>query len=184
MILEYKLSNSQRRKYIFLPLMKLLAVIVIATIVGVRWFDIRTGPLQMVIGLTWSWVFLMHLLPLMILVVRHHQLSSGSSFAIDTSNNTYHYKGKDVSLSFRLNEIDKVIKVVSPPKYDKRMDILGFGYFFYWKIRLADSRTLAISCMLLDADDFSGKEATQEKRLFPIPPSNRDFRLPPNDGHI
>jgi hypothetical protein len=173
MILEYKLSYNQRRKYIFLPLLKLLAAIVIVTIVGVLWFDIKTEQLQMIIGFTWSWVFLIHLLPLLIIGVRHNQLSKDSSFTIDTIGNTYHYKEKDISLSFRLNEIDKVIKIVSPPKYEKRMDILGFGYFFYWKIILEDGRTLSISCMLLDADDFLGKEATQEKRLFPIPPSNR-----------
>lgn len=83
-----------------------------------------------------------------------------------------------MSLSFRLDEIDKVIKVVSPPKYDKRIDILGFGYFFYWKIKLANGRTISISCMLLDVDDFLGKVVTLEKQLFPMPPSNQGLRLP------
>ncbi len=52
---------------------------------------------------------------------------------------------------------------------------MGFGYFFYWKIKLTNGKTLSISCMLLDVDDFFGKEATLEKRLFPIPPSNQDL---------
>lgn len=128
----------------------------------------------MTIGVTVAWAFLMHFLPLLIMAARHSRRSEGSSFAIDTVNNSYRYEEKDLSLSFRLDEIDKVIKVVSPPSYD---NILGFGYFFYWKIKLANGGTLSISCMLLDVDDFSGKEVTLEKQLFPIPPSNQGLRL-------
>lgn len=175
MILNYRLSNIQRRKYIFLPLIKLSAVIVIGTVVGVLWFDIRKEQLQMVVGVTWAWIFLMHLLPILIMGVRHSQLCRDSSFAIDTVNNTYHYEKNNVSLTFRLNEIDKLIKVVSPPKYDNRLDIMGFGYFFYWKIRLSNGKALSISCMLLDIDDFFGKEAILEKQLFPIPPPNQNL---------
>jgi hypothetical protein len=173
MILEYRFSSRQRKKYIFLPLVKQLTVIVIATIIGVVWFSVVKEQLLVVIGLTWAWIFLMHILPILIMAIRHSQLSRHSYFAIDTVNSTYHYHEKDLSVSFRLTEIDKVIKVVSPPKYDKRIDFLGFGYFFYWKIMLVDSRTLSISCMLLDVDDFPGKEITQEKRVFPVPPSNQ-----------
>ncbi|AYB33652.1 hypothetical protein D4L85_25075 [Chryseolinea soli] len=181
MILEYRLSNRQRWKYIFLPLMKLLAVMVMITIVGALWFDVRTDHLLFVAGFTWLWAFVMHFLPLLIMAVRHSRRSAGSSFAIDTVNNTYHYEEKDRSLSFRSDEIDKVIVVVSPPKYDQRMDISGFGYFFYWKIKLANDRTLSISCMLFDVDSFTGKELTREKQLFPIPPSNQGLWLP-RDG--
>lgn len=173
MVLEYSLSRSQRRKYLFLPLLKLLAVIALGTLIGVVWLDVRREQLLMVIGLAWAWVFLIHLLPLLIMGIRHSQLSRDSYFAIDTVNKTYQYKEKDLSLSFRLTEIANVIKVVPPPKYDKRIDILGFGYFFYWKIMFVDGRTLSISCMLLDVDDFFGKEVSQEKRLFPVPPSNQ-----------
>lgn len=176
MVLEYSLTGSRRRKYILFPVMKLLIVIVIATILGVLWFDIRNEQLLMVVGLAWAWVFLIHLLPLLIMVIRHNQLSSGSCFVLDTRNTTYHYWWKDKSLSFRLAEVDKVIKVVSPPKYDRRIDILGFGYFYYWSIVLMDGRTLSISCMLLDVDVFPEKMMSQEKRLFPIPPSNRLFK--------
>jgi len=175
MIQEYKLSNIQLKKYIFLPLIKLVAVIVIATVLAVVWFDIRIERLHFVVGFTWAWAFLMHLLPLLIMGCRHCQLSRDSSFAIDTINNFYYYHAKDKSLTFRLGEIDKVIKVVSPPKYDKRMDFMGFSYFFYWKIKLLSGKTLSISCMLLDIDEFLGKDAILEKRLFPIPPSNQDL---------
>ena len=92
---------------------------------------------------------------------------------LDIRNAKYHYRGKEKPLSFGLAEIDKVIKVVSPPKYDKWIDILGFGYFYYWSIVLIDGRTLSISCILLDVDIFPEQMISQEKRLFPVPPSNR-----------
>lgn len=172
MILEYTLSGRQRRKYVFFPFIKLFVTIIIFTIIGVVWFDFNTEEAPMVIGLAWLCIFLIHVLPMLIMAIRHTQFSNDSYFAIDTVNKTYQYKEMDRSLSFRVTEIDKVIKVVSPPKYDKRWDIMGFGYFFYWKIILVDGRILSISCMLLDAEDFSGKEVIQEKRMFPIPRSN------------
>ena len=130
----------------------------------------------MVLGFTWAWVFLIHLLPLIIMGIRHSRLSTGSYFAVDTANHTYLYTERDLSLSFRSTEIEKVIKVVSPPTYDNRVDILGFGYFFYWKIMLVGGRTLSISCMLLDIDNFFGMEISREKRVFPVPPSNRSLK--------
>jgi hypothetical protein len=173
MVLEYRLNSSLRLKYIFIPLMKLLIVIVIATIVGVIWFEVGRAHLLTLIGFTWAWVFLVHLLPLIIMGIRHVQLSTGSYFSVDTVNHTFLYKEKHISLYFRSTEIDKVIKVVSPPTYDDRVDILGFGYFFYWKIILVDGRTISISCMILDIDNFFGMEISREKQFFPVPPSNR-----------
>ena len=184
MVVEYRFSDSQRRKYIFRPVIRILLVIAIATVVGVLWFDIRSQRLWTVIGFTWCWIFFVHFLPLLVMAFCHSWLSRGTSFAIDTVNNTYHYMENNISLSFRLNEIDKVIKVVSPPKFDKRIDILGFGYFFFWKVELTNGRTLSISCMLLDADHFLGKEATLEKRLFPIPPSNENLKRVQEENQI
>jgi hypothetical protein len=170
------MGSHQRRKYILLPLLKLSAIILIATVIGIIWLGIRSEQLLMIVGLTWIWIFLMHLMPLLIMGFRHSRLSKEAHFTIDTVNNICYYNEKDLSLSFNLTDVDTVIKVVSPPKYDKRIDILGFGHFFYWKIVLSDSRTLSLSCMLLDVDDFPGKKISSEKRLFPVPPPNHQFQ--------
>lgn len=151
------------------PLVKLSTVILIATIFGAIWFGVKKEQVLMVVGLTWGWVFFMHLLPLLIIGAQHRRLSKDMCFVIDTVNNTYQLKSKDRSLSFQLSEIDELVKVVSPPKYDKRLDVLGFGHFFYWKISLVDGQTLSISCLVLDVEDFPGRKANKEKRLFPIP---------------
>lgn len=169
MILEYKFGSRQFWKYILTPFLKLLTVILIATIFGAMWFGVREQQVLMVVGLTWAWFFFIHLLPLLIIGAQHMRLSKDMCFIIDTINNRYQFKSKDRSLSFQLSEIDELVKVVSPPKYDKRIDVLGFGHFFYWKISLADGQTLAISCLVLDVEDFSGRKANKEKRLFPIP---------------
>ena len=182
MTLEYKLRDVQRRKYIFVPLLKLVAIVAVGSIISVTAFGIRKDEIQTVIGWTLVWIFFMHFLPLLIMAIRHNQLSKDASFAFDSSTNTYQYKGKDISLSFALAEIDKVVKVVSPPKYDERMDFLGFGYFYYWKIVLVDGRTLSMSCMLLDVDSFPGRDLSKEKKIFPIPPSNQSLRLHPSQS--
>lgn len=173
MILEYRSGYIQYKKYIFLPLMKLSAVIIIATIVLLVWFDISRENMLVVVALTWSWIGLIHLMPLLIMGIRHSRSSKGAYLCINTANNQCQYKEKNIDFSFGLDEIDKVIKVVSPPKYDSRMDFLGFGYFFYWKFMFVDGRVLSISCMVLDVDDFLGDRGSKEKQLFPIPPSNR-----------
>jgi hypothetical protein len=176
MIVEYTLGSKQRHKYIILPVMKLSGVIVVATIAGIAWLHIEREQVLLVIALTWAWVFFLHLLPLLILGIRHTHLSKDSYFAIDTVNDTYQYNEKGISLSFSLTDIDEVVKVVSPPKYDKRVDILGFGHFYYWQFKLVDGRVLSISCLVFDVEDFSRKGITQEKRLFPVPPSNLGLR--------
>jgi len=172
MISEYRSGKSQLRKYIFFPLLKLLAVILVTTIISLILFRVSREHVLRVVALTWSWVGLIHLMPLLIMGIRHRKLSKRAYFSINTASNQCQYREKDMEFYFSLNEIDKVVKVVSPPKYDKRMDILGFGYFFYWKIIFLDGRTLFISCMLLDVDNFFEKKESQEKQLFPIPPSN------------
>jgi hypothetical protein len=118
----------------------------------------------------------MHLLPLIIIGHGHKRNSERASFAVDTINKVFRFEQNDIFLSFRSDEVDKVIKVVSPPTYDKRVDILGFGNFFYWQIILLNGKTLSLSCMLLDVDVFEGKQISQQKRVFPVPPSNRHMR--------
>jgi hypothetical protein len=169
MELKYGLGRSQLRKYILFPLLKLLTIFIAGASIGVVWFEVERQNLLVVIGFTWAWFFLMHVLPLSILAIRHTQLSNGAYFSIDTANQRYQYNKNDISISFQLNEIEKVVKVVSPPAYDKRADILGFGYFFYWKVVLTDGRSLLLSGILLDVVDFPGKEFSQEKRMFPVP---------------
>ena len=176
MILEYTLGPRQYRKYLLFPSLKQVAIIAAGSFVGVIWFG-TGGHLLFVLGITWAWFFLLRLLPLLIIGIRHSQLSKGAYFSIDTDNNTCQYKEKGISLSFRLTEIDKVTIVVSPPKYDVRADFPGFGHFFYWKIILVDGRALSISCMLLDLEYFPGKEIGREKRVFPVPSSNQHLRL-------
>jgi hypothetical protein len=176
MLLEFRANRALRRKYILFPLLKLFLTIVLATICGIIWFDIKSQNLLFVVGFGWAWVFLVHLLPLIIIAYRHHQSSQRAYFAVDTINHAYRFEQNDIVLSFRADEIDKVIKIVSPPRYDKRIDILGFGYFFYWQIVLLNGKTLSLSCMLLDDEVFQGKQIGQQKRIFPVPPSNRHLR--------
>lgn len=169
MIIEYKLRTNQYKKYVFKPLLKLISVVLIFTFLSVFIFDVAKEDLFFVIGLTWCWVFLIHLLPLLILVISHVILSKDALFVVDTTSRIYRYEEGSKQLLFNSEEIKQIIKVVSPPKYDGRLDILGFGYFYYWKVILADGTILSLSCMLLDTKEFFGHAIQHEKELFPLP---------------
>jgi hypothetical protein len=189
MTFDYRQGKIQRRKYILIPLLKLLAILIVGLTIGTIAFDIQIEAMPMAFGFTCAWFFFMHFLPLLVLANRHHQVSKDAYFVIDTTNNSYQYRDKDVLLSFQLTEVERVIKVVSPPKYDERIDPSGFGHFYYWKIVFANQQTLSISCMVLDASNFPGKhffpwkelifpgkELVKEKKMFPMPPSNRGLQ--------
>jgi|GEM_PF-2033351 len=169
MIINYKLSTNQYKKYVFKPLLKLISVIVILAFLSVYIFDVAKESLFFVIGATCCWVFLIHLLPLLILALNHIILSKDALFVVDTTNRTYRYEEGSKQLLFNSEEIKQIIIVVSPPSYDGRLDILGFGYFYYWKVILADGTILSLSCMLLDTEEFFGHAIQQEKELFPLP---------------
>ncbi|KYG74369.1 hypothetical protein EV198_1172 [Roseivirga ehrenbergii] len=169
MIINYRLSDSQRKKYFILPLAKLLTAIVVFTLIAMYWFNTDAENLPFIVGITWSWVGLIHVLPLLILAAHHLKVSKGVSFVIDTTNWEYRYKKADFDLTFKASHIKRVVKVMSPPKYDGRRDFLGFGYFYYWEVTLVDETLLSLSCMLLDSDEFLGYENERKKQLFPIP---------------
>ncbi|WP_339606214.1 hypothetical protein [uncultured Roseivirga sp.] len=169
MIVNYSLSDFKRKKYFILPLAKLLTTIVVFTLIAIYWFNTDAENLPFIVGITWSWVGLIHVLPLLILAACHLKASKGVSFVIDTTNWEYQYKECDFDLTFNTSQIKRVVKVMSPPKYDGRRDFLGFGYFYYWEVTLVDETLLSLSCMLLDSDEFFGYENERRKQMFPIP---------------
>jgi len=171
--MKYTLRSKQLKKYLFFPLLRMIVIIVVFTIGSLVWFDVPKQQSVLVITVTLLVISVFHLIPLIILAIRHYQLSRHAFLSFNSTDNQCWYKEGDKEISFNLNEIEKVTKVVSPPVYDKRIDILGFGYFFYWKILLRDGTTLSISCMLVDTNSFFGKSERMEKKMFPIPLSNR-----------
>lgn len=170
MMIKYEIGASKLWKYFYLPLAKLLAVILIFLVISLIWFDTSRDNMFMVVILTLSWIGLIHVMPFLVLAIRHSRISKDTYFLVDTINITYHYKNVNNDIFFDPNQIEEVIKVVSPPKYDNRIDVLGFGHFFYWKIILTDGTILIMSCILLDIEDFFGKKYKMEKRMFSMPP--------------
>ncbi|MDN5213344.1 hypothetical protein QQ020_14840 [Fulvivirgaceae bacterium BMA12] len=171
MTLKYKLGAVQLRQFLVLPLTKLIGVVVVFTFLATYWFGVRAQDMIVVVAITWVWVGLIHILPLLILAAYHYRRSKNSFFNLDSISGEYTFNNGIIELKFKLEEIERVVKVVSPPKYDKRMDFLGVGYFYYWKIILNDCKILPISCMLVNEDTiFDGRKIEFEKRMFPIPP--------------
>ncbi len=165
---KYRYTNKQFKKYLLIPVLKLLAVVSVALVVGVIGFKVQPANVGFVVLLTLGWIFFIHFLPILVLGIIHYQHSKNQMFRKDLVSNTYYYQDHIRTLSFQRNEIDQVIKVVSPPAYDNRLDLIGFGYFYAWKIILLDGTVLSLSCMVLDRDDFFDVPYTRKKRLFPV----------------
>ena len=164
------MGKGQLRKYFYMPLIKLFATILLSLIVGVVLFPITKDNVFEVATIALAVVFLKRLLPFLVIAIRHIRISNGVSFSIDKSSGKYRYCQGSTTLLFDSNQIKKVVKVVSPPKFDNRFDLLGFGDFFYWKITLTDNKMIAISCLVLDIENFFGMYLEQEKKIFVFPP--------------
>jgi hypothetical protein len=169
MIIEYRLRNDQVRKYLIWPLIKLIGVIVLFTALSTYWFEVDKQNVFFVIIVTGLWVGLIHLLPLLVLAIKHIKLSKNSCLLVNNVTGDFEFQENEFKSTFKCSNIKNVIKVVSPPKYDDRMDFVGWGYFFYWKVILVDGTIILLSCMLLDSEEFFGRKYEREKQMFPVP---------------
>ncbi len=166
---EYRYGSEQRWKYFSKPLTKLVVVLVAATICAALFFEVANEDFTAVVVGTLLSVGLAYVLPLLIIARIHIKRSRDAYFAIDKSKDRYEFRDGSNQIAFGSDQIDKVVKVVSPPTYDNRFDRIGFGYFYYWKVVLKDGSILYLSCMLLDTHEFYGRHHTLEKQGFPVP---------------
>uniref|UniRef100_UPI0040473F82 hypothetical protein n=1 Tax=Roseivirga sp. TaxID=1964215 RepID=UPI0040473F82 len=169
MIIEYRLRNDQVRKYLIWPLIKLIGVIVLITALSIYWFEVDKQNVFFVIMTTWLWVGLVHILPLLVLAIKHIKMSKNSCLWVNNATGDFEYQENEFKSKFNWSTIENVIKIVSPPKYDDRMDFIGWGYFFCWKVILVDGTIIFLSCMLLDSEEFFGQKYEREKQMFPVP---------------
>lgn len=166
---EFKMGYEQLKEYIYMPLIKFFASILLGLIAAFLFLQLTIDKDFLLVTLTLALVFLKRLLPLLIIAIQHKRISSGVSFSVNKDLGTFQYSREAERLWFDVDQIKKVIKVVSPSKYDKRIDLLGFGHFFYWKIILKDDKTINISCLVLDIENFFGMYLEQEKKFFVFP---------------
>ncbi|TXH29691.1 MAG: hypothetical protein E6Q96_03110 [Cyclobacteriaceae bacterium] len=169
---EYKMGRGQLKEYFYMPLIKLFAAILLGLIAAAVLFPITNDNAFEIATIALTVVFLKRLLPFLVIAIRHMRISNGVSFSIDKSSGKYQYCQGSTALLFEASQIKKVVKVVSPPKFDNRIDLLGFGDYFYWKITLTDDKMIAISCLVLDIENFFGMFLEQEKKIFVFPPLN------------
>lgn len=169
MLSEYEIENGRLKKFIFWPLFKLISAFILAIVASLVLLDVGQGKIVFVLGLTCIWIFLVHLLPFFLLTWRHLAISKGVRFDVYNSSTNFRYRNGHDNVEFNLAEVDRIVCVLSPPKNDNRMDLAGFGHFFYWKIFLKNGLVLRLSCLVVDEEVFYQKEIQREKRIFPFP---------------
>lgn len=168
-MVEYRINSQSRSKYILYPFLKLMTAFTFGAIIGVILFKVGTSQILVIVLLALLWCSLIHLLPFFIIAIRHLKFNRNAVFYVEKQNEKFRYKDDKLDLPFEIDQIEKVICAVSPPKNDRRLDLLGFGHFFYWRIVLKSGLTLQLSCMLMDDDVFFGKPIEYKKELFPMP---------------
>lgn len=173
MELRYRTTSHQKARFLLWPVARLVTVFVVGSICSVIWFDIESKTFLSVLGFTWIWFFCMHLLPIAVMGIRHSAWSKNAMLSLDTDTNEWRYDYLNHTICFYTDQIEKVIKVVSPPTYDNRSDLLGFGYFYYWKVLLKNGNLFSISCLVVDVDIFPPPLVSLEKRMFPMPSHNK-----------
>lgn len=167
-----ELGTRQLRRFLYLPLTKLIGGMIVFTSLSIFWFNVKTENLALVIGLTWAWVSLVHIFPLLVLAFNHYNKCKNVILIFDQNLQTFLYRNNKIELEFNFVDIARVEKVVSPPKYHDRVDLLGFGYFFYWMIHLKSGAIIPLSCMLINEDKIFDRNGIElVKRIFPIIPT-------------
>lgn len=170
-MLEFEMGRSQLQKYFYMPLLKVVSAIVLGVMVSLIWFDLPKNNLLEIVFFTLIFVGFIHFFPFLLIALKHIKNSKGKRFVIDSLHGEYH-NSSGKKISFELDQIDKVIKVVSPPKFDGRLDFLGFGNFFYWEVILKNRMSFILSCMIVDRDDFFGRDVELRKKTFVLPPTD------------
>ena len=167
---QYRLNFARYWEFLLFPILKLIVVMLIFTYLSISWFNIESNSISKVVFVTWCWLFLSHILPILIMSIYHYSKSKGVIFKYDSSKSQYQFNKGDIMHKFTVNDISRIVKTVSPPRYDKRADFLGFGYFFYFEVYLLDGTILPISCFILnDEKVFRKGEIELKKKMFPIP---------------
>ncbi len=170
MKLEYRLDFSKFWQFLIFPVLKLTSIIIIFTYLSINWFKVESENIVKVVLITWCGVFIIHILPILIMSTYHYLKSKGVIFRYDSTANEYHFSKGGIKHKFTFNDILKVVKTVSPPKYDRRADFGGFGHFFYYGVYLLDGTVLPISCFIINDEKAFKKDVVELKmKMFPIP---------------
>lgn len=76
---------------------------------------------------------------------------------------------KGNSISFDINEIDKIVKICSYPVGESRTQWMPTDAFYFFKIIMKDRQEIIITSLMIDGElDIFGVNIEIEKRLFPI----------------
>lgn len=168
-MVEYVMDNIHVKRYVIWPLTKLLLAFAFMTILGVFLFSVAADNIFFVVSVTWIWIIATRLLPFFVLAHRHIGISKGVQFYADSDNQKFRYRVDQNEVLFGVDDISQVVCVLSPPKFEKRRDILGIGHFFFWKIVLKSGSVIRLSCLVVDEEIFFHNAIVREKKIFPFP---------------
>lgn len=165
----YKLTNSSKWKYFY----KILLVtflfhafggIVLLFYKNVKEIDLFLKVLLMIL-LGW---FVLFALPTFLLYFNHKKRSK--DVILNQNKGLFTYVDSSKVSEFKLAEIEKIELYLSPPSYDKRLDIMYFGIYNYTVFYIKNGDVIDISCLVFDQTEevFSEKLIGRKKKSFPF----------------
>lgn len=166
---EYSITSSSRKKYFDQILIKTFLGHFIPLILFFVLQNTLESKVAIITAIFFGW-FCFFATPTILLFYNHLNRSRGKRIAIGNDSVKY-YNGTNW-ISFTFDEISKLELKLSPPSYDKRVDFLFFGKYFYSSFHLIDGRVLNISCLMLDevVDLFPTGLIKRKKKTFPLLP--------------
>lgn len=111
-------------------------------------------------------------LPLTVLYLNHKKHSRTVRFEINDID--FVYSNKNESISFKQEDIRKIILSLSPTAYSNRIDFLYFGHFNFTTIYLKNGTLIKLSCLVFDKtiEYFEASLITKQSLIFPIMKKN------------
>ncbi|MEN1784035.1 MAG: hypothetical protein AAGF77_02755, partial [Bacteroidota bacterium] len=106
--------------------------------------------------------------PAIMLFLNHIKYNKGKR--LNVRNGNFIYNNLSETIEFTLKDIKKVEVYLTPPSYDKRVDFLYLGSFFYTSIYTLKGDRIELSSLIFNAyDEFFPEDLIErKKKLFPF----------------
>lgn len=166
---SYKITSLSKWKYYYKILLTTFVLHTFGGIVFIYFNEIKNINLGITV-LFWillSW-FVFFALPVFLLYFNHKKHSK--HVVLKQKDGFFTFSDFEESINFNIKEIEKIELYLTPPAYDKRIDILYFGKYHYTSIYLINGKALNISCLVFDktVKIFPKELINKKKKNFPF----------------
>lgn len=146
----YKLTKKREWLYFYKILINTLLIYFAVFAVYIYVKEIKNSLLiiKLFLGMLFFGWFLIFGLPLFLLYFNHIKYSK--SVKIKYENDIMTYENSNESITFSVDDIEKIELWLTPPAYDNRIDWQFFGKYHFTRIYTKQNQLINISCIVFD----------------------------------